>query len=208
MSLLANGTISTYQCPVCGAKVTQLRRGRCISCYNKWAESQPIALGASCRICGEKRKENLERVELLGRWFYMCHNCAYKAVRLDPMPKHIEGIRARLLRDRRFTDRRVGKEDTRKIKRERRVGERRAILIDDNEFLYEEDMFLDYDYPIEGEVTGVFQKIDFEDLKNESDSDENSELKAKESEKSDKSDKTTVDKVEKIEEVEEVELEM
>ena len=205
MSLLANGTIASYICPVCGAKVTQLRRGRCISCYDKWAESQPIALGASCRICGEKRKDNLERVELLGRWFYMCHNCAYKAVRLDPMPKHIEGIRARLLRDRRFTDRRVGKEDTREIKRERRVGERRAVIIDDNEFLYDDELFLDYDYPIEGEVTGVYQKLDAGDLKalQEGGKDEDSLDVESDSSKSkqeeENSDKTQIDKVEDLE---------
>ncbi|MBU1238989.1 60S ribosomal export protein NMD3, partial [Myxococcota bacterium] len=92
MSLLAQGTIELLKCPVCGAKVTQMRRGRCVSCYSNWIESQPVAVGASCRVCGERRRQNIQRVELLGRWYYMCHLCAYKAQRLDPMPKHIEGV--------------------------------------------------------------------------------------------------------------------
>ena len=165
MSMLASGTIEHKKCNICGAKVTQTRRGRCFNCYNKWIESQPIAVGASCRACGERRRDNLQRVELLGRWYYFCHVCAYKAVRLEPMPDSIDGVKARLERRRRFGDRREHDlEDNRKIKRERRVGERRVVVLSEEDILYDEDLFLDYDEPIEGEATGVFQKIDKKDL--------------------------------------------
>lgn len=168
MSLLAKGTIENMTCPVCGAKVTQMRRGRCLSCYGSWIETQPIAVGASCRVCGERRRENIQRVELLGRWYYMCHICAYRSVRLEPMPKHIEGIKARLVRNRRYSDRRSGQKDTREVCRERRVGERRVILLDEGDLLYDDDLFLDYDAPVdEGESTAVFQKIDLAELKEE-----------------------------------------
>jgi hypothetical protein len=170
MTYLANGIIEYYVCPVCGARVNQLRRGRCTSCYQAWMESQPVAVGASCRVCGERRRAHLQRVELLGRWFTMCHICAYRSVRLDPMPPHIEGVRAELARDRRFTDRREDRADPRTFKRERRVGERRVILLSESDLLYDdEDMFLDYDEPIEGEVTGVFQKVTREELVAEGD---------------------------------------
>jgi hypothetical protein len=164
VSLLASGTIIEHQCPICGAKVTQLRRGRCISCFNKWIERQPIPFGASCRICREKRKIHLQKVELLGRWHYLCHNCANTALTLDPMPKHIEGIRALLMRDRRFANRRFEKEDKREIKRERRIGARRVIHLEFDDLIYDEELFLDYDEPVEGEVTGVYERVNLADL--------------------------------------------
>lgn len=177
MTYLANGIIEYYVCPVCGARVNQLRRGRCTSCYQAWVESQPVAVGATCRVCGERRRSHLQRVELLGRWFTMCHICAYRAVRLDPMPKHIEGVRLALARDRRFTERRNGLPDTRTFKRERRVGERRVIELSAEDLLYDDDeMFLDYDEPIEGEVTGVFQKVSAEELASDSGDPANVEL--------------------------------
>ncbi len=171
MDYLANGIIEYFVCPVCGARVNQLRRGRCTSCYNHWMESQPVAVGASCRVCGERRRSHLQRVELLGRWFTMCHICAYRSHRLDPMPRHIEGVRLALARDRRFTERRQEeKTDARTFRRERRVGERRVILLSEEDLLYDDDeMFLDYDEPIEGEVTGVYQKVTAEELVAEGD---------------------------------------
>ncbi|MBN2725157.1 MAG: hypothetical protein JXR95_13920 [Deltaproteobacteria bacterium] len=169
MSILASGTIEHHICEVCGAKVTQLRRGRCISCYNKWVESQPVPVGASCRICGERRRENIQRTELLGRWYNLCHTCAYRSTRLSPMPHHIEGIKMALERNRRFGDRRLGDEDERRIKRERRVGERRVIFLEESDLLWDDDdLYLDYDEPIEGEVTGVFQKFDRKSLETDS----------------------------------------
>lgn len=169
MSILASGTIEHQYCSVCGAKVTQLRRGRCITCYNRWIENQPVPVGASCRICGERRRENLQRIELLGRWYNLCHICSFRAVRLSPMPRHIEGIKSLLTRNRRFGDRRDGHDDQRKIKRERRVGERRVIYLDEGDLLWDEDdIFLAYDEPIEGEVTGVFAKVDRKSLEEDS----------------------------------------
>lgn len=84
------------------------------------------------------------------------------------MPQHIEAIKSILLRNRRFGDRREGNEDQRKMKRERRVGERRVIYLDEGDLLWDDDdLFLAYDEPIEGEVTGVFAKIDRNSLEDE-----------------------------------------
>lgn len=81
------------------------------------------------------------------------------------MPRHIEGIKSILTRNRRFGDRREGQDDQRKMKRERRVGERRVIYLDEGDLLWDEDdIFLAYDEPIEGEVTGVFAKVDRKSL--------------------------------------------
>jgi hypothetical protein len=56
----------------------------------------------------------------------MCHNCGTKAFKLSPLPPSLEGVKQRLLRDRRWNDRRGRKEDSRIFSQERRVGERRA----------------------------------------------------------------------------------
>lgn len=113
------------KCDVCGAKVKELRRGRCWGCYSRWVESRPVGLGACCTLCGDRRRENLKSVELLGAWMPACHNCAARAMSLDPLPRSIAAIREQLARDRRADERRVGKRDTRVFRRERRADERR-----------------------------------------------------------------------------------
>jgi len=117
-------------CEVCGARVATLRRGRCWICYVRWAEARPVGIGASCCICGERRRDNLRAVEFQGWWMPMCHNCGSRALALSPMPPTIEALRQRLARDRRWTDRRLGRNDHRLMQVERRVGERRAMPLD------------------------------------------------------------------------------
>jgi hypothetical protein len=139
-----NGNATLVPCDVCGAKVQELRRGRCWGCYTRWADGRPVGLGAACGMCSDRRREHLRMVELLGAWMPMCHNCAVRATRLDPMPKSVDEIRLRLDRERRRRDRRVGKADTRVFQRDRRGLERRRagsvsgddlLLVDDGDIL-------------------------------------------------------------------------
>ena len=116
----------TIPCGVCGAAVTELRRGRCWGCYTRWAESRPVGRGASCTVCNEKRRLMLKLVEVKGRSLPFCHGCAALMLRLHDIPDTIESLRLVLSRERRHDDRRHGKVDQRIFPRERRVGERRA----------------------------------------------------------------------------------
>lgn len=116
----------TYVCEICGAKVPMLRRGRCWICYMRWAESRPAGLGASCAVCGERRRDNLRMVEFKGSWVSLCHNCGTKLLKLSPMPATIEGVRQRLIRDRRWQVRRSGNNDHRTRPLERRISDRRT----------------------------------------------------------------------------------
>jgi hypothetical protein len=118
---------ATLPCGVCGAAVSELRRGRCWGCYNRWADSRPVGRGASCTICHEKRRSLLKLVELKGRSLPFCHDCAAQVMRLAEVPDSIDEIRHALRRDRRDGDRRDGETiDQRIFPRERRVGERRG----------------------------------------------------------------------------------
>jgi hypothetical protein len=117
---------ATLPCGVCGAAVTELRRGRCWGCYTRWAESRPVGRGAACVVCAEKRRAQLKLVELHGRSLPFCHGCAAQVMRLPEVPESIEDLRHALRRDRRADDRRGGKVDQRIFPRERRVGERRG----------------------------------------------------------------------------------
>jgi hypothetical protein len=118
---------ATVPCGVCGAAVSELRRGRCWGCYTQWVESRPVGRGASCTICQEKRRAQLKLVELKGRSLPFCHGCAAQMLRMTEVPDSIDEIRHALRRDRRDGDRREGeKVDHRIFPRERRVGERRG----------------------------------------------------------------------------------
>lgn len=112
-------------CEVCSAKVKELRRGRCWGCYSRWVEARPVGLGATCCLCGERRRQLLKSVELLGAWVPVCHSCGALATRLDPLPQSIAEIRATLRRDRRADERRWGKKDTRVFRYDRRQRDRR-----------------------------------------------------------------------------------
>ncbi len=117
---------ATLPCSVCGASVTELRRGRCWGCYTRWAESRPVGRGAACVLCGEKRRAQLKLVEIWRRSLPFCHGCAAQTMRLPDLPDTIDGLRGALRRERRDADRRGGKADQRIFPRERRVGERRG----------------------------------------------------------------------------------
>ncbi len=60
----------------------------------------------------------------------MCHNCSTKAFRLSSLPHSLEGLRARLARDRRWGNRRDEKGIASLLPQERRVGERRFSGVD------------------------------------------------------------------------------
>lgn len=119
---------ATLPCSVCGAAVSELRRGRCWGCYMRWAENRPVGRGAACVVCGEKRRAQLKLVELQRRSLPFCHGCAAQVMRLPELPPTVEELRHALRRDRRAADRRgdAAKQDHRIFPRERRVGERRG----------------------------------------------------------------------------------
>jgi hypothetical protein len=106
--------------------VSELRRGRCWGCYERWIDQRPVGLGARCTTCPEKRRRFLKTVELFGAWKPMCFNCAGVLLSLDPMPKTISALKDAVSRERRARDRRWGKTDGRVFVYERRVGERRS----------------------------------------------------------------------------------
>lgn len=112
-------------CEVCRAQVSELRRGRCWGCYERWVETRPVGLGARCTTCPEKRRRFLKTVELFGAWKPMCFNCAGVVMSLTPMPTTIAALKDAVSRERRARDRRWGKPDSRVFVYERRVGERR-----------------------------------------------------------------------------------
>lgn len=116
---------ATVTCGVCGALVSELRRGRCWGCYSRWVELRPVGKGAACVVCNERRRDQLRLAELHNRSVPMCHGCASRALKLAPLPETIEEIRQCLRRDRRDDDRRNEAPDRRIFPRERRVGERR-----------------------------------------------------------------------------------
>lgn len=117
---------ATLPCGVCGAQVSELRRGRCWGCYTRWGESRPVGKGAACVVCNERRRAELRLVELQTRTHALCHSCAGRIARLETIPKTINAIRVVLDRERRARDRRDEGLDRRIFPRERRVGERRA----------------------------------------------------------------------------------
>jgi hypothetical protein len=138
---------STHPCELCGAHVVDLRRGRCFACYGKWVASRPVGLGAECVVCGDRRRDNLHGVELLGAWVAMCFNCAGRTQRLDPLPRTLEGIRHRLRRDRRDAERRIGLPDEREVRRERRGLPRRGVghAVGDDLMILGEELELRFD---------------------------------------------------------------
>jgi hypothetical protein len=117
---------ATVSCGVCGARVSELRRGRCWGCYSQWVEQRPVGRGASCAVCQEKRREHLRLVELHNRSVPLCHICAARTQKLGEVPASLDQLRKTLRRNRREEDRRGEGLDRRIFPRERRVGERRG----------------------------------------------------------------------------------
>jgi hypothetical protein len=148
----------TAICEVCEARVSELRRGRCWGCYERWVETRPVGLGARCITCNEKRRRFLKTVELFGAWKPMCFNCHGVMGYLEPMPRSLVLLREEISRERRKRDRRWGKPDSRVFVYERRVGERRFgreedLPIVDDEMIIEITM---QDLPDDG--------LEFEDI--------------------------------------------
>ena len=141
------------ECEVCCAKVTELRRGRCWGCYARWVDARPVGVGARCVTCPEKRRRVLKTVELHGAWHPMCFNCAGQLLHLDPLPATLAELKKLVSRERRASDRRIGKPDTRVFQYERRVGERRSSreeypIVDDDmiiEVILDADDGCDFD---------------------------------------------------------------
>ena len=117
---------ATLPCGICGAQVTELRRGRCWGCYTRWADSRPVGKGAACVICNERRRAELRLCELHHKSHPLCHSCAGQIARMETVPKSMNALRTRLERERRARERRSEGDDRRIFPRERRVGERRA----------------------------------------------------------------------------------
>jgi hypothetical protein len=118
-------------CEGCGTATTSLRRGRCSSCYDQWVQSRTVGVGARCIVCFDRRRENLRLVEYQGTWLPLCHNCVHRAETLDVLPSSIEGLRQRLLRDRRWSIRRSAMRDSRVFPVEQRKHERRANWVEE-----------------------------------------------------------------------------
>ena len=125
---VSSAAVLAHSCGTCGARVAELRRGRCWGCYGKWAELRPVGRGASCLVCHERRRGNLRLFELHGRSLPFCHNCAAATARLPVVPFSVEGLRSALTRNRRRPEeRRIGALDSRVFPRERRLDARRGL---------------------------------------------------------------------------------
>jgi len=165
MSNAAHSQPVTHTCQICSAEVGELRRGRCWGCYNRWVEERPVGIGASCTFCGERRRDRLRSLELLGAWVPTCHNCAGRTAKLSPMPTSIPEIRSVLTRDRRRRDRRIGLNDNRVFQLDRRNDDRRLDYQGDEELtLVDDDMIVEIQEladaivasrPANGELTGI-----------------------------------------------------
>ncbi len=146
-----------HDCDVCGAKVTETRRGRCWGCYARWVDARPVGYAARCLACGDRRRRLLRSVELWGGWHPMCFNCSGQALMLDPVPVSVAEMKLALNRDRRGNERRFGKVDSRVFRYERRVGQRRAGRADDCAAIDDDmiiEIVIDFDEPA----------ADFEDM--------------------------------------------
>jgi hypothetical protein len=164
--LKTNPLSEPLPCDVCGAKVNELRRGRCWGCYSRWVETRPVGLGAACVLCNDRRRDHLRSMELMGSWMPVCHNCAARTARMMPMPDTLDAVRLRLSRERRDGDRRDGKPDTRVYPRDRRGLERRSTGHadgDDLMLLGEDDILIIVDddglADLRGEMQGEETRI-------------------------------------------------
>jgi hypothetical protein len=112
-------------CSTCNAVVGELRRGRCWTCYTRWADQRPVGVGACCAVCDERRRDNLRLLEVQGRSLPLCHLCAARVSKLDLVPHSVEGLRAALRRDRRQLERRDDS-GADAVATERRAAQRRS----------------------------------------------------------------------------------
>jgi hypothetical protein len=145
-----------HTCEVCGGTVSELRRGRCWGCYARWVDARPVGLHARCITCTEKRRRVLKMVEVHGGWHPMCFNCSGQLLHLDPLPATMQELKKLVSRERRASDRRIGKPDTRVFQYERRVGERRSSR--DEYPIVDDDMIIEVILDDAGEAE------DFDDI--------------------------------------------
>lgn len=131
-----------HECDVCGARVHELRRGRCWGCYARWVDARPVGMGARCVICAERRRRMLRGIELHNAFLPMCFSCAGQTMALDPLPATITELKTALTRERRGVDRRLGRADTRVFQYERRIGQRRSVR-GEEWALIEDDMIIE-----------------------------------------------------------------
>lgn len=97
----------------------------------------------------------------------MCFGCAGQLATLDPVPPTIAELKIALDRERRQTDRRAGKPDTRVFQYERRIGQRRSTrddypLVDDDmivEITIEADLADADDVAVE-DMTRIFRDVE------------------------------------------------
>jgi hypothetical protein len=151
-----------HTCDVCSAKVHELRRGRCWGCYSRWVDARPVGYNARCLTCGERRRRLLKSVELFGGWPAMCFSCAGQLMMLDPMPATVQELKVAVSRERRKTDRRIGKPDTRVFQFERRIGQRRLMRPDGTDYAaIDDDMIVEI--VVEAEPVAD-EPIDFDDM--------------------------------------------
>jgi hypothetical protein len=169
------------RCGGCGEPPTSaLRRGRCHRCYEAWVKARVVGQGATCAACDDRRLIHLRYWEIGvrtnapgGRWIVLCHNCVAVAEKMDPPPRSVDGLKMRLHRDRRWSDRRsdaAGADgEVKKVREsafERRFGERRRDPVLDgliDEIIIE--MEADFEEVTEGmieaseEITGIHFRI-------------------------------------------------
>ena len=88
----------------------------------------------------------------------MCFNCAGQLLHLDPLPATFAELRVIVSRERRASDRRIGKTDSRVFQYERRVGDRRSSR--DEYPTVEDDMIIE----VILDATDDGQDVDFEDV--------------------------------------------
>ena len=162
-------------CGSCGAEPgpkKPLRRGKCARCYASWLAEKPIGIGACCSSCGERRRKTLRHFELAQTFIVLCQNCSARAEALSPQPRSVEGLRMRLLRDRRWGDRRAEsvsgvrqrygaeRRDNDRRTSERNVFDATDLVIEITAETAEEDGTMEPDGPI----TGIHRLVDREDL--------------------------------------------
>jgi len=113
-------------------------------------DARPVGHGARCVTCLERRRRVLKSVELHGKWHPMCFNCAGQLDQLMRVPPTLSALRDELSRERRRSDRRAGKADSRVFRYERRVGQRRGEREDYDPI--EDDMIIEILQPDESDL--------------------------------------------------------
>lgn len=148
-----------------------------MACYQRWVADKPVGLGAVCCNCGERRRAVLQQFELHALWVVLCRNCAALAGALAPMPRSVDGLRLRLMRERRWGDRRAeavtGTRPPRSGQERRRTDRRvnvREEMLDPSDLVMEIELEADYASDAESHepddvpITAVHPRVDASEL--------------------------------------------